>query len=65
MDSYKGIAMWFLGCSGLLLGCSGWFLKTHDTLLKIKVLKRLFTAMPYNNHFWFHKEPFSRRFFKE
>ncbi len=35
------------------------------TLLKIKVLKRFFTAMPQKNHFWFHKEPFSQRFFKE
>ncbi len=31
------------------------------TLLQIKVLQ----AMPLNNHFWFHKEPFSQRFFKE
>ncbi len=24
-----------------------------------------FTAMPLNNYFWFHKEPFSQKFFKE
>ncbi len=24
-----------------------------------------FTAMPQKNHCWFHKEPFSQRFFKE
>ncbi len=27
-------------------------------------IKRFFTAMPYKNHFWFHK-PFSQRFFKD
>ncbi len=36
-----------------------------STLLKIKVLKRFFTVMPQKNHFWFHREPFSQRFFKE
>ncbi len=35
------------------------------TLLKIKVLKMFFTAMPQKNHFWFHREPFSQRLFKE
>ncbi len=34
-------------------------------LLKIKVLKRFFKVIPLNNHFWFHKEAFSQRFFKE
>ncbi len=35
------------------------------TLLKIKVLKRFFTAMPKKNPFWIHKEPFNQKFFKE
>ncbi len=37
----------------------------NSTLLEIKLLKRFFTAMPEKNHFWFHKQPFSQRFFKE
>ncbi len=37
----------------------------QHALLKIKVFKRFFTVMPQKNHLWFHKEPFSPRFFKE
>ncbi len=37
----------------------------RHTLLQIIVLKKVIQAMPQKNHFWFHKEPFSQRFFKE
>jgi len=31
----------------------------------MKVLQKVLQAMPWKNHFWFHKEPFSQSFFKE
>ncbi len=42
-----------------------WLVFGQTTLLKIKVLQKVLQAMPQKNHFWFHKEPFSQRFFKE
>ncbi len=39
--------------------------RMRNALLKIKVLQKVLQTMPKKNHFWFHKEPFSQRFFKE
>lgn len=39
----------------------GWM---NVSLLKIKIPKGIFTALPYNNHIGFFKEPFREQFLK-
>ncbi len=35
------------------------------TLKKYRFLKKVFAVMPWINHFWFPKEPFSEQFLEE
>ncbi len=61
----------FLNCKSLGIKVSAKWInvnvedkKRWRTLLKIKCFKRL-SSDAIEEHFWFHKEPFSQRFFKE